>query len=95
MTDREMIEQALAHNGFTVERWDEENENGLTAVVAGTFTVIEEDEDRGLYDGDSGKLEVCVVGSAENRNQRVYFGFVPDGYDEANEVVDLTALDYS
>jgi uncharacterized cupin superfamily protein len=94
MTDREMIESVVASNGFTVERWDEEHENGLTAIIAGTFTVLEDDEEHGLYEGSEGVLEVCVVGSEEHRNRRVAFSLLEEGYDSSNEVSDLSLLEY-
>lgn len=89
MDEKSMIERAVTRHGLTPDEWDEESENGLTARFNGEWIVLEEDEDRGLYDGDTGKLSACVVGAEEYGNQRVIFTFTPDSYepDSGNEVV--------
>lgn len=94
--ERVMLDQALA-NMFTVERWAEDGEDGLTAHINGTFTVLDDDDEAGLCSGDSGKLSACVVGTAEYGNQRVMFWFVNADYDygDGNEVRDLSTLDHS
>ena len=92
MTDRERIEEALAREGFTAQEWIEHPDNGLTAVV-GRFVVQTDDEDAGLYGGDEGKLDACVVGAEQYANQRVSWTFTAEGYDEGNEVTDLSVLE--
>lgn len=92
MSEREMIEAAVARHGFTVKSWDPSHENGLTAML-GHFIVTEGDEDHGLYDGDTGTLDACVVGAAEYGNQRVSFSFVPEGCDSGADVDDLSAVE--
>lgn len=81
MDERAMIERALARHGLNPDSWDEEAENGLTARFDNDWIVMEESEERGLYDGDTGKLSVCVVGAEEHGNQRVSFSFTPEGQD--------------
>ena len=93
MTDREMIEAYAKQHELTITGWDEEHENGLTALF-GQYKVVTPDyEDDGLYEGDEGVLSACVVGAAQFRNQRVSLSFTPEGYDIGNEVSDLYALD--
>lgn len=93
MTDREMIEKRCESEGLTIQGWDEQHENGLTANL-GTYLVTTSDfEDDGLYEGDEGELSACVVGAAQYHNQRVSFSFMADGMDSGNEVRELYALD--
>lgn len=92
MTEREMIEDACKRQDFTIQEWDEEHENGLTAKL-GRYTVVTPDyEDDGLYEGDEGELTACVVGAEQYHNQRVSFSFIPDGCDAGPDVRDLLAL---
>jgi hypothetical protein len=93
VTDRELIEAAVWREGYTVERWDEEHENGLTAFVKGRFRVVEGNDDVGLYEGDEGTLNACVVGSEQYRNRRVAWGLLVDEYDSNTDVDDLTVLE--
>ena len=92
MTEREMIEAAVNGQGFSVKSWVEDPDDGITGVL-GRFQVIDEDEDRGIYDGDEGEVRACVVGSEKYRNQRVYFSFMTDGTDVGNELVDFSLVD--
>jgi hypothetical protein len=95
MTDKERIEQAVEQAGFSVKSWNPDHENGLTANI-GKFTVMSNDEeDYGLYEGDEGTLYACVVGAEQYGNQRVSFSFITEGYDDGNEVHDLSVLDPS
>lgn len=95
--ERALIEAALARHGFTAESWDEEGEDGLTARIAGTFTVLEDDDDAGLFAGDSGTLYASVAGAAQHGNQRAMFWFVDEEYDygDGNEVRDVSSLEHS
>ena len=97
MTDREMIEAALASNGFPVDSWDETGDDGLTAKIAGTFTATEDDERAGIYEGDEGTLYAICVGSDAHGNRRVMVWFVQKdyGYEAGNEVRDLSMLEHS
>jgi hypothetical protein len=90
--ERVMIERFAKSEGLPISSWDAEHENGLTAKL-GRARVVEDDEDHGLYGGDEGELEACVVGSEENRNQRVSLGLIIDGYDEASDVPDISAVE--
>jgi hypothetical protein len=92
MTEQDMIARYAESHGFTVRGWRDDEENGLTAEL-GRFRVIEDDEDRGLYVDDEGRLEACVVGAAEYGNQRVALSFTPDGYDSGNDVYDASVLE--
>ena len=94
--ERAAIDRALSHQGFMAESW-EENEDGLAAKIAGTFTVIEDDEDAGLFLGDSGTLWAQAVGSAVHGSDRVMFWFVRDGedFDTGNEPNDLSCLEHT
>lgn len=93
MTDRELIEARCSREGLTIQGWDEESENGLTAKL-GRYTVVSPGhEDDGLYEGDDGELTACVVGAAQYNNQRVNFSFTAEGYDEGNDVRDLLVLE--
>jgi hypothetical protein len=94
VTDREMIEAALDSDGFTAERW-QDGEDGLEAVVAGSFTVLEDYDDEGLFEGDSGTLTAGVAGGEEFGNRRVWFGFTAAGMNSGAEVRDLSALEHS
>jgi hypothetical protein len=93
MTDREMIEARCKAEGLRISEWDEEHENGLTAKC-GRYEVVSRDTDEeGPYVGDEGVLEVCVVGSAEYKNQSVSFSLLVDGYDMSYDVDDLSDLE--
>lgn len=93
MTDREMIEDYAEYTMLSIESWDEENENGLTALLSHRWVVVHGDEDRGLYEGDEGVLTLCVVGAERYGNRRVSLSFVADGMDCGVEIVDLDVLD--
>jgi hypothetical protein len=91
--ERKMIEEACKREGLTIQGWDPDHENGLTAKL-GRYTVTTPDyDDDGLYEGDEGNLTACVVGSEQYNNQRVEFTFIPEDYDSGPEVSDLTALE--
>lgn len=90
--DCKMIRDAARRHGFEVAEFYEHEDNGLTGKL-GRFRVIEGDDDRGLYEGDEGELEACIVGAVKHNNQRVSFGFTPDGYDSADEVWDFDLLE--
>lgn len=93
MTDKERIEQACQEQGFSIQSWDEKDDDGITARL-GPFNVLNnEDEDYGLFEGDEGVLSACVVGAAEYGNQRVAFIFIAEGCDEGNEVHSLDVLE--
>lgn len=93
MDNKEMIEARCQREGLTIQAWDEEHENGLTAKL-GRYTVVTPDyEDDGLYEGDEGELEACVVGAVQYGNQRVSFSFIPDGCDGGPEVRSLYAVE--
>lgn len=81
MEDKQMIEDRLSKLGLVPDQWDPESENGLTARFDNDWVVVEEDESRGLYDGDVGKLSACVVGAPEHNNVRVSITFTPEGND--------------
>jgi hypothetical protein len=89
---KEMIEAAVTARGLAVKDWRDDPDDGLTAVL-GRFRVAVEDEREGLYDGDEGVLIASVVGARQYGNERIYFGWTPDGMDEAGEVRDIMALD--
>lgn len=56
MTDREMIERHCEQEGLSVQGWEEDGPDGLTAKL-GRYTVVSNDyEDDGLYEGDDGEL---------------------------------------
>lgn len=93
MTDREMIEDYAEYTMLSIESWDEENENGLTALLSDRWVVVHDDEDRGLYEGDEGVLTLCVVGAEQYGNRRVSLSFVADDMDCGVEIVDLDVLD--
>lgn len=92
MNDRERIEQALELRGLTAQAWDEEGEDGLTAIV-GHYTCIEDDERSCSFAGDEGIVTACVVGAAQYGNQRVCFSFQADGNDGGMEVGSLDSFD--
>lgn len=89
---KQMIESAVAREGYTVEEWRDDPGDGLTGVI-GRFVVAVEDENEGLYEGDEGVLEVSVVGAPQYQNERVWFGFTADGTDGGAEVKDVSTLD--
>jgi hypothetical protein len=91
MDAKQIIENAVAAQGWTVKSWDEEHENGLSAVV-GDFKVVEPDDSNGLYLHDEGSLMACVVGSAERHNQRVSWWLHREDYGDS-DVEDLSLLD--
>jgi len=93
VTEREMIERACKEHGLTIQGWDEEHENGLTAKLGQYMVTTPDYEEDGLYEGDEGELTACVVGAAKYHNQRVSFSFIGEGMDSGNEVSDLFALD--
>lgn len=93
MTDKEMIEARCQQEGLTIQGWDEEHENGLTAKL-GRYTVTTDDyEEAGFYIDDEGDLSACVVGSEQFGNRRVSFAFTPDEMDMGNDVSELSILD--
>lgn len=91
MTPRERIERRLNEEGFTAQDW-KDTDDGITAVL-GSFIVIEDDEDEGLYSGDEGELTACVVGAPEYGNERVAFAFKVEGFSEGVEVRDLQTIE--
>lgn len=93
MNNKEMIEARCKQEGLTINSWDEEHENGLTAKLGRFVVTTDDDEDYGLYSGDEGELEACVVGSEQYNNRRISFSFVPDGLDGGTEVHYLYVLD--
>lgn len=78
---RPMIEDALKVYGLTAEKFETDEYGDLQAVVTGRWTVNEENEDQGLFEGDEGVLYVSVVGSEEHRNERPHYGFMAEGTD--------------
>jgi hypothetical protein len=88
---RELIERAAKVWGFNIDGWDE-NEDGPYADL-GRATVIEDDDDRGLFAGDAGSLILGVVGSPRFGNERPAFFFTPDGMDFGGDEVSPDELD--
>lgn len=97
MTDdekRKLIEERCEREGLRIDGWLEDHEDGVTADLGG-YRVIEEDEDKGLYDDDVGQMTASVVGSPEYGNVRVSLTFTPEGNDPGSgpEVNDLSVLE--
>jgi hypothetical protein len=91
--NRTDIERAAASNGFKVAEW-RDTDDGDTAVMEGSFVVVNDEyEDDGLYSGDEGELSACIVGAPQFFNERISWTFITEGYDEGNEVRDLTVLE--
>lgn len=87
-----LIEDMAQQQGLTVREWRDDPDDGVQGVL-GKFRVTEEDESRGLYDGDEGTLHATVVGSEEHHNVRVAAIWVAEGNDSGDEVTDLLALE--
>lgn len=94
---RRLIERALTTWGLNAESWENDPDNGdrLKATI-GDAEVHTDDEDHGLFEGDSGKMTASVVGGLEYGNLRVAFYFedsVREGGEEITpdgSVVELT-----
>lgn len=89
---RKLIEARCQREGLTIRGW-ETTEDGETAKLGRYVVVTGSFEDHGLYQDDVGELSACVVGSVEFGNQRVHFSLTADGYDEGNEVQELSAVE--
>lgn len=86
--DREIVERALATHGLTADAWENDADNGdRPTAKLGRWIVIEDDEDRGLYEGDEGELTCTAVGATEHGNLQSAFYFRGDGL-EVGERVD-------
>lgn len=75
---RQLIEAQLASDGLVPAEWRTDEDGDLEAVL-GRWRVTDEDEDKGLYEGDEGTLTVSVVGAAEYNNEQVKYYFTPEG----------------
>lgn len=97
MTGRELIERAVQREGFKIASWDEEHENGLTAIMDGKFVITDDaaDDDKGLYAGDEGTLMACVVGAAKYSNEHVSWSLLTDGYDTNVDIPEPSTLDFA
>jgi len=92
-TDREIIEEGVSLQGYSIERWGTDDD-GEEYAVLGWFVVLNDDyEDRGLYSGSVGELRASHVGAEKYGNRRCYFSFIEEGMDGGNEVHDLSVLD--
>lgn len=78
---RTMIAAACQRMGLTIDGWVfDEDEKRITARL-GRWSAMEDDEDEGVFADDEGDLNAVVVGKKEYGNERVSFGFMPDGMD--------------
>lgn len=75
------IEAGLSENGFgyEVQEW-REGEDGPEAVL-GRFRVLADNEDEGVFEGDTGTLVVCLVGAPEYGNEGLSYGLYLEGRD--------------
>jgi hypothetical protein len=83
MTHREMIQGALDKWGWQEVTW-RTNEYGQEEVLVGLFRLLTDTEM--AFAGEEGELIVSVVGAAKHGNERVYYGFMPEGTDCPSEV---------
>jgi hypothetical protein len=93
VTNHELIEQECERQMLLVESWDEEHENGVTAILGRWRVYHDEYADQGFYVDDEGVLSACVVGSEQYGNQRVSLSFMPSGMDGGVEVPGGNPLD--
>lgn len=56
--------------------------------------IVEEDEDRGFFEGDTGTLYISMVGAPEYGNERVCVSFWDYNFEEPGaEIVDFDAIE--
>lgn len=88
----EMIEAALARHGLKVQEdtpgdeW-KVNEDGELEAHVGRWSVVIDDDDRGLYEGDTGIMFATVVGAPVHGNEHAQICFLSDEHDEGGEEI--------
>lgn len=79
-----MIEAAAEEHNLTVKDWGEDDD-GVRANL-GEWYALEDDANEFYSEGEKGTLIASVVGAQKYHNERVYFGFMPEGSDASEEV---------
>lgn len=69
---RRLIEERLRSDGLHPDEW-RNDEDGQIEAVLGKWRVTDEDEDKGLYEGEEGTLTASVVGAPEHGNEQVKY----------------------
>lgn len=90
---RSLIEKACSSEGLTIRGWYADEDEGRIAADLGRGRVLEDDEDEGLFEGDTGKLSCMVVGAAEHGSERVSFAFLTEGAGSPVEVREPSSVE--
>lgn len=92
MDEKEMIIAELKRHGIdptpgtgSGDTWSEEDGRPVV-TLDGQWEVLADDEDRGLYEGDPGRVSATVVGATEYNNVRAIITFTPDANDPGTGV---------
>lgn len=90
-----MIETACKAQGLTIDGWQQDDDYAepRPEAVLGEWSVVDDDESRGMYAGDTGTLTASVVGGVQYHNEQVKFFFTPEGMDGGEEVNPLDELE--
>ena len=82
----ELINAWLRAHQLTAERFEQNEDGELVAVMPGRWRVLEDDEAAGVNEGDEGTLEASMVGAPELGNHRIWYGLRIDGMTDPVEV---------